>query len=238
MTHLKTAAFVEYAKGTELEHISHAFAIPITTLRHWALQDRWAKLAPQFNALERRGPPAQPEAERAQARIKENRERVFRTARKLQEDLAKTVDSLLAGHLKIKRVFANGSSAETEPGLRDRQDLALYAKHVAELSYRALGDIESTRGAAEGGNSQAGQITIILPGVVAAPREKRAQVVDVDALVQEEQRGAENTRIAGTIDLSAPLPELCDSEARPLDTGHGTPPPGPEYSTPGTGGAA
>lgn len=179
-TYNRTAAFVEYCKGSSLEDIAHALAIPLDTLTTWSHADKWALLTPKLPVAIL--PRAGAEAERAMAKIKANRERNMVTAARLQWDLERVVGQLLDGSLRVERVFANGSRVEQAPGIRDRQDLALYAKHVAELSYRALGDVESTRGIGEGGGSQVGQITIVLPGAVASPREKRAQVIEIEGV--------------------------------------------------------
>jgi hypothetical protein len=172
----RTAAFIEYSRGTALEDIAHALAIPLDALMRWSHEDKWSLMVPKLPVAIL--PRAGAEAERAMERIRVNREKNLLVAIQLQEDLTNVVTKLLDGSLKIEKVFANGSRAILDPGVADRQGIALYAKHVAELSYRALGDVESTRGVSEGGGSQVGQITIILPGAVAAPREKRSQVVD------------------------------------------------------------
>jgi hypothetical protein len=177
----RAAAFVEYARGTTLEEIAHALAIPYEIIKRWEHEEKWALIAPRFDKPTLAN---QDEAERAQKKINENRERNLAIAVKLQEDLLDMATKLRDGTLKSVRVFANGLRVEVEPTLRDRCDLALYARNVAELSYRALGDVESTKNApAETGLPSAGQITIVLPPPVAAPRAIRA--LDVESEVVE-----------------------------------------------------
>lgn len=164
------AAFVEFCKGTSLDDISLALAIPITRLKSRAHGEGWSMLAPALPAA-----PTTCPAERDLARINENRERNLAIARQLQEDLGELIGKLRDGTLKLTRVFANGLQTEVDPSIRDRADLANYAKNVAEMSYRAIGDVEKSRNApGEAGNSGPQQITIVLPPAVAAPREMRA----------------------------------------------------------------
>lgn len=177
----RAAAFIEYCKGTSLDDISFALAIPLEHLQRWSREERWGALVPK---LEVACVPTEPNnVQRAQERIQANRERNAAIFEGLQADLLDTVHKLRAGKLKTTRVFANGSTAELDPSLRDRCDLALYAKNVAEGSYRALGDVESVKNApADSGLPSAGQITIVLPAPVAAPREARAYDVDSEVV--------------------------------------------------------
>lgn len=181
----RAAAFMEYCNGSGLEDIAQALAIPMNCLERWHHDENWTHLARRVST----GLPvkvSEDMAERAGEKIKENRAKNFAVARALQEDLIETVQKLRLGKLKVKKSFANGLTVELDPGLRDRNDLALYARNVAELSYRALGDIaESAKNAGgerEGGGP--GQITIILPPAVAAPRQERQELAyDVDSQV-------------------------------------------------------
>lgn len=177
----RTAAFVEYCKGTTLEDISFGLAIPIDHLKRWEREDKWAMMVPQMAVVP--VPKSASDLERQQERIRENRERNLAIAQKLQADLLDLAGKLRDGTLRSVRVFANGSRAELEPTLRDRCDLALYAKNVADLSYRALGDAESSKNPhAEAALPTAGQITIVLPAPVAAPREIRAQDIEAEVI--------------------------------------------------------
>ncbi len=183
MAYNRTAAFVEFCKGTPLEQIAHALAIPISNLRIWRRDEDWDSLgnAATTQALAL----ALPQTGEQQARIQANREKNLVIAGKMQEDLLEVISKLRDGSLKVTKVFANGTSVQLDPTIRDRCDLALYAKNVADVSYRALGDVESSKNP-QGGDSapSAGQITIFMPAILAAPREKHAEeAVDIDAEV-------------------------------------------------------
>lgn len=171
------AAFIAFSKGSSPEEISLALAIPLDTLKNKIRIESWRRLATDL-AL-----PALPvaRAERDMEKIAENRAKNLAIAQRLQEDLLDVVTQLRAGTLTFERMTAKGEMVRLEPTLRDRRDLAAYAKDVAEISYRALGDVVAVR---EGGEATAGagQITIILPSPVAAPREKRAYDVDAEVL--------------------------------------------------------
>lgn len=178
----RAAAFVEYSKGTALDEISHALAIPMHILERWCHEENWAQLAPKIPQLA--VALRDDQAERAMERIKDNREKNLAIAQALQQDLLDVIEKLRTGKLKTKKVFAKGLTIELEPTLRDRCDLALYARNVAEMSYRALGDVVETAKNTQGenGSASAGQITIILPPAVAAPREERAYNIDSEVL--------------------------------------------------------
>lgn len=179
------AAFAEFCRGASIEEISHALAIPLDHLKRWRRDEKWDNLIPALSAPSAVATSAN-EAERALEKIRKNREKNFEIAQRLQEDLLETVQKLRSGELKTIRVFANGLKAELEPSLRDRADLALYAKNVAELSYRALGDVESAKNTpADSGLPSAGQITIVLPPPIAEPRQIRAYDVESEVVAIE-----------------------------------------------------
>ncbi|MEI6198079.1 MAG: hypothetical protein WCS42_27500, partial [Verrucomicrobiota bacterium] len=129
---------------------------------------------------------AAPKSTEALERIQANREKNLKIASGLQDDILDIVDKLRAGTLKGKRYFANGTAVDTETTLRDRCDLALFAKNVAEMSYRALGDVESAKNAQAGDPAaSAGQILIVMPAILSQPREFGAgESVDIEAEVQ------------------------------------------------------
>ena len=105
-------------------------------------------------------------------RIQQNRERNFAVAQKMQGDVLEQVDKLCEGSLIVKRQTATGQMIELPPGLKERVDLANYARTIAELSYRALGDGLPGHGTGPITNDY-GAITVIIPDVVSAPRAKR-----------------------------------------------------------------
>ena len=181
--------------------IAHALAVPVSLLERWAHQESWARLAPKIPVVATEA--RHDKAAKLLERIEANREKNLTIAQKLQEDLLETVQRLRDGKMKTTRTFANGTVSQTELSLRDRCDLALYARNVAELSYRALGDIidyQKPPGSEPSAGPQVSQITIILPPAVASPRQERALAVnssyDVDTeVVKPEELGPDNRAI-------------------------------------------
>ena len=83
------------------------------------------------------------------------------------------VDSLVAGTLTIAKTTSLGTIVQVKPSIKDRVDLANYAKTVAEASYRALGDAPAA--ASEGsGAGMVPVVNVILPLQIASPRVSRA----------------------------------------------------------------
>lgn len=87
------------------------------------------------------------------------------------------------------------------PGITDRAALASYAKTVAEASYRALGDVPSSKGEDGPGNQAGNHLTIVLPRIIAEPRQERSVTID---------------RQGVTIDVTPSAPAV-DRSSRPLD---------------------
>lgn len=183
--HNWAAAFFEYLSGAPLLEIAKTLRIPLPRLKKRAREERWATLAgklampmPEFTGGE---------AERAIQRIQENRERNLQVARGMQEDLEAQLNRLLDGTLSVTRQMPTGEPIEMPAGLKERLDLANYAKMAAELSYRAVGDWAPSRTHENGsGNASGTSVTVILPEAVAEPRSAResapiapAAVIDI-----------------------------------------------------------
>jgi hypothetical protein len=129
-----------------------------------------------------------------------NREINYRQADRLRKELDRILDRLEAGTLTIEQVFCNKGLVlreERNLNLQDMVALATYAKMVQDMGYKALGDTAaSDRPTQDGpaGQSAPPPITLILPGAISEPREKRAlkaalraqghRVVDVESEVQ------------------------------------------------------
>ena len=185
-----STALVAFLRGSALEDISLTFAIPLDALKTKAKRDGWNRLFADNSAALMPLPPARGDvAEEKLAKIEANRAKNLAIAQKLQDDLAKLVDDLLAGNLTIEKTTSLGTIVSVKPSIKDRVDIANYAKTVAEASYRALGDAPAATGEGAGGGGQP-VINIILPAQIAAPRAGRADVV---ASHQLEDREAEVT---------------------------------------------
>jgi hypothetical protein len=118
--------------------------------------------------------PGRRRGERDILRIQENREKNLQVAQGLQEDLEAQVDKLLNGTLTVTRQTATGQTIEVPVGLKERLELVNYARTVAELPYRALGDGAPSRpNEPPGGQAHGTSVTVILPEAVSAPRSAR-----------------------------------------------------------------
>ena len=170
------AAFLEFLNGSSIEEISKTLDIPYQRLFRRARGERWATLV---NKLTVAAPEtSSPDAELALKRVLANREKNLVIACKLQADVLEQVELLQKGTLTVSRQTSTGTVIKMPAGIKERAELASYAKEVAELSYRALGDAAPSR--AEGGNSSNSAynpITIILPEVIALPRSAMGEAV-------------------------------------------------------------
>jgi len=175
MNYNYAAAFTEFVRGASLEDISNALAIPFKTLQTHARQNGWRKLASTV-ADQMSQPAAPPKVEREIAQIQENRRKNLDLAQRLLEDFGRQIQALSDGTLRVQKVLSNGKVVEVEPGIKDRADLAAYGKVIAEMTYRALGDIPLAREReASVPPAQAALVQINLPAAIALPRHLRGE---------------------------------------------------------------
>ena len=175
--HNYAAAFLEFMNGGSLEEISKTLDIPYQKLFRRARGERWASLV---NKLTAAAPETDsPASELAIKRVMENREKNLVIARILQTDLLEQVEMLQEGFLTVSRPTSAGAIIEVPAGIKERAELASYARDVAELSYRALGDAAPSRTESVNASSNSAHtpITIILPQVIALPRSARGSAV-------------------------------------------------------------
>lgn len=207
------AALVAYIKGTDVETIARTFLIPAETLRNKIRTEAWARLANGLTpSLGVSDVPAA-EAERGMARIRENREKNLAVAQRLQEDLAKQVEALMAGTLEGRKVLANGRVVTYPAGVAERVALVNYAKNVAELSYRALGDVLTAR-ETEATPAGAQTIVINMPAQVANPRVERGEVLDAQMVTVVETVEALPSLGSSPTDETTTPTESSESEQR------------------------
>ncbi len=171
-----TAAFVAFARGTPLDDIAFTMAIPISSLRNKARIDGWSRLAKENAPFVACIPTSAEKAEERLAKIEANRAKNLEIIQKLQADLVDIVGRLLDGSLMITKTTSVGLPIQVPPSIKDRKDLADYAKTVAEASYRALGDTPPAP-QSEGTGAGAPVVNVILPVQVATPRASRSEVV-------------------------------------------------------------
>lgn len=176
----RAAAFVEFCKGQTLEEISFGLSIPIDLVKNWYHNENWLGNSRQaLVPVQRVGELAK----RDTAAIEANRQVNLNIARKLQEELLETIDKLRKGELILEKVFANGRREKVLAGPKDVECIANTARTVADISYRALGDVIEIKHTGDqrpdAGGGAGNQITIVLPSLVATPRQKRAEITEV-----------------------------------------------------------
>jgi len=202
-----TAIFVSYCNGVPLEQLAEIHDISLDAIKRKAVADNWkagrlelplvTNLDTPVAAVDAAGRnaldllPADAKAHRLA--VAANREKNLAVARQLQDDIAEKVAALREGRFKIKKAVKIKMSKDVErveiveldPTPAECLTLATYAKTVADLSYRALGDMGSGREKGETDlREQPPALTVILPAAIAKPRPRRiskTSVVEVEA---------------------------------------------------------
>jgi hypothetical protein len=195
-SHNWAAAFTAYVGGSTLDEISAVFGIPDSTLRARSVSEKWPimrdKLLAQSKALvtTEAGPMSQleannsllpPEVRARLALIKQNRERQYARAVKMGEELDRILHEVREGTYKVGKHVSVPKVGpvwvEAAPGPADLVNIATYARTLADLAYRALGDAaadgQERRAEVSATNSPQQAITIILPTAIGAPRGER-----------------------------------------------------------------
>lgn len=184
-------AFMQYCRGLPLGEVAALTDIPLEKLEKRAGVERWAILrseAPNLLPIapEKAGAVKDLRTAERLAMMRANRDENYRLADELRRDAADAIAKLRTG-TKLKQYFFSSKSSQVvehdvEWSIKDRLMLAQYVETIARISYQALGDASWTGkmeaqvpGAAQG----VPQITLVLPGLAAEPREKAADVIDV-----------------------------------------------------------
>ena len=196
MAYPYTPAFVAFLGGTPAEEIAEEFDIPLKSLLAKIRQEGWRGLA---NRIAGRITADWTPHEDAFAKIDANRAQNYDTAAKLREHLNEIVAALRAGTLRIKRQFQQkGQITEYEAplGPSDWLSLATYARTIADMTYRALGDVQAQQkpgqDAPTGAKAPpAPPVTIVLPAAIALPRGERS--VEVECLPVQQANGSAAT---------------------------------------------
>lgn len=185
--------FTAYCNGAPLEDIAAIYDAPLEMLQQRATKENWKanrlSLALVNNAdtaltaTDKHGRSAldlTPEDVKTRAaEVITNRKKHLHLASLLYDDALEVITKLRDGTLKLEKQFHNKGfivRAEVDPTMADRIQIANYVQTIANVSYRALGDLASTDKASDPGATgqvQAPAITIILPMAVAQPREER-----------------------------------------------------------------
>lgn len=190
------AMFVAYCNSCPLDEIAQVYGVELITLQQRVAREDWAKLraSSPMIASDSQAMIASPSAGLLKLKIiEENRQKNLAVFVELRDHLVEIVSKLKNGTLKMEKFFNNAKGGfvireEAEPSPGDMVNIATYARTIADGTYRALGDFQAQEKA--GQDSPAGQaappaITIILPGVISAPRDQRnitevaSQVIDL-----------------------------------------------------------
>lgn len=194
--HNWAAAFTAFVGGSTLDEIAAVYDMPLDTLKRRSIDEKWSvmkgKILEQSKALVTTdaGPMTQleannqllpPEVRARLALIKHNREVQYQRAVKMGEELDDILQKIRAGTYKVGKHISVPKIGpvwvEAAPGPADLVNIATYARTLADLAYRALGDAAAdgqerrTEVSATNGPQQA--ITIILPTAIGAPRGER-----------------------------------------------------------------
>lgn len=194
--HNWAAAFTAFVGGSTLDEIAAVYDMPLDTLRRRSIDEKWSvmkgKILEQSKALvvTDSGPMTQleannqllpPEVRARLALIKHNREVQYQRAVKMGEELDDILQKIRAGtyrvgkHISVPKV--GPVWVEAAPGPADLVNIATYARTLADLAYRALGDAaadgQERRAEVSATNSPQSAITIILPAAIGAPRGER-----------------------------------------------------------------
>jgi hypothetical protein len=195
------AAFLTYvetgdlALAAELHLIDHKKLVDKASREKWA-QLREVALSKGTLAIARSVERALgPDAAKLEL-IHRNREKNFKLAEQMRDDLQDLVQGIRSGTLEVEDVKVNTKTGAIirytrKVGIGDRVALVNYASQVAALGYTALGDAPASRSADAspgkhpgGGNGAQPTINIVLPFSIAKPRDEQASgsagpVVDV-----------------------------------------------------------
>ena len=142
-------------------------------------------------------------------RLESNRAKNFELADILREKLMQDFIALRNGTLKVERAVAYKGEVhhtEVEPGPQDMVALANAAKNVAEMTYRALGDVAAEdRQITPHRNGDGASITVILPTVVHTSNSSRQekvvqQVIDLRPTALSNQRSTKSISDTSVID--------------------------------------
>jgi hypothetical protein len=212
-------AFMAYCEGHTVQEIGQVFNIPEDKIIRQMTRYRWDaskdKLLSMTNTPFHKGAPVLAKLELLAA----NRQRIYEKVSTLIEDAGKVITALNNGTLKLKKQWKMkgvGREApdeivekEVDPSIQDRVAIATYLKLLADISYRALGDVApgESQNVPSAASSIPQAITIILPAAIAQPRHLRGRqseatplpnsqpIIEIEpSKPQEEQEKNEDTK--------------------------------------------
>ena len=200
-----TGAFVEFCNGTSIPDCALIFEIPVDALRNYATSQRW-ELRRQEKAIIKNAPNAlksSEEIERKARLSREIREEIIAAYRPLLRDAGRIAMAIEDGTATKEKQWHNSKFGEVIRAdcpleLADKQIAAQYIATIANGIYSALGESSGAAGAAklgghsgDSGSMAAPSVTIVLPGVIGAPRQEREAItIDLNAPAQISGQGS------------------------------------------------
>jgi hypothetical protein len=134
-----------------------------------------------------------------------NRSTNLAQARRLRQQVDRILTLLEKDELELDQIFCHKgvvTKVKRKPSIQDMVALATYMKMTQDMTYRALGDITATEKGSQDrpadSNSGIQPITIILPGAISEPREKRV-------LKQKLEEAGHRVVDVPTLSLSQPM---------------------------------
>jgi hypothetical protein len=195
--HNWAAAFTAFVGGSTIEEVAAVFGMDEKTLARRATDEKWKAMKDKIlaqsqalvlsesgrttNALQAQNDLLPAEVRARLALIKHNREVQYQRAVKMGEELDRILQGVRDGSYKVGKWMAipklGPQWVEAAVGPADLVNIATYARTLADLAYRALGDAaadgQERRTEVSATNSPQQAITIILPTAIGAPRGER-----------------------------------------------------------------
>jgi hypothetical protein len=184
------AMYSAFARGSSLDEISMTFACPLPLLRRASTQQGWAELAEKTFPIASKPRLGQNDHARFVA-IEANRKANLDMARTLRATVVRHLEALQEDRLMVERVNVSKGLVTVTPTKPTPSDILAYAnaaKVTADITYAALGDRADSGGVGKkSSDDPPSAITVILPSVVVANRERKvSRVIDLtDASIPE-----------------------------------------------------
>ena len=173
--------FVAYGNGAPMDEIALMFEVDLATLRKRAYTEKWEQLRATLPLGEtlRDDKAVATLGQIKLAAIQANRDANLKAWAKLRDHAVDIIEQLQQKKLKMEKVF-NGKLGiarvdDLDPTTGDMVNIATYLRTISDGSYRALGDFTAQdkpgQDGPNNGQPPAPSITIILPSVIASPRQ-------------------------------------------------------------------
>jgi hypothetical protein len=190
------AAFATYCSGAPADEIAQIFDIHLPTLVDRIKDQHWAALRANLPLGEnlKSNTEMASVTEIKLAAIQANRQANLKAWSRLRDYAVEIIEQLATRKLKFEKVF-NGKlgvvKAECDPSSGDLVNITTMLQNISNGSYRALGDFQAQEkpgsDLSSNGQPPPPSITIILPSVIAYPRqvENESKVIDLRPVEQQ-----------------------------------------------------